>query len=83
MGTSEQAWPWDAPPTLEGPGWVPPPLLYPHIPALPLFLRRQKAYEAGPWDAPPAWEGPGIPPPLPKFLTLLLTADEEPNLVNR
>ena len=44
--------------------------------------RRQKAYEAAPWTVPPPWT-PGTPPPLPKFLTLMLTADTEPNLHNR
>lgn len=44
---------------------------------------RLKAYEAGPWDAPALSATPESPEPLPKYLTLLLTADSEPNIVNR
>ena len=53
--------------------------------SLPSFPQpyRLKAYEAGPWDAPALLAPPESPVPLPKHLTLLLTADTEPNIVNK
>ncbi|GAX84336.1 hypothetical protein CEUSTIGMA_g11758.t1 [Chlamydomonas eustigma] len=43
---------------------------------------RRMAYEAAPWDIPEPWT-PGSPPPKREYMTLLLNADDEPNVYNR